>query len=253
LYRCRRPPRRLRHRHNRLGRVGRRRGGELDRDERRGGDWQRVSHQSDLGCGRARRAGKLSRRHPAGGEYPAGGDHRPHHRQHKYPYSGTGGGAFAGPDAGLYESYSSIRSDLINAQSPGETIFNTLPAGSSIQGQSSVAVWNSQLKLLEADGFTFAGAPAANDTTSDDGSATFATDINPSLLVGAALHELGHALGRVPYGPQPDIFDLFRFTSAGTRLFTGGATAPAAYFSLDGGNTKVAESGGNHDENDAGG
>src|SRR5882724_12514555 len=126
-------------------------------------------------------------------------------------YSGTGGGAAAGPDHGLYESYSSIRADLINNATPGDTIFNALPSGSTIQGQSSIAVWNAQLKLW--------GLLGANDTTTDDGSATFATDINPSLLVGVALHELTHALGRVPFGSQPDIFDLFRFTSPGARLF----------------------------------
>jgi hypothetical protein len=57
-------------------------------------------------------------------------------------------------------------------------------------------------------------------------------------------------MGRVPYGPQPDIFDLFRFTGTGTRLFQGGATAPAAYFSLDGGNTKVADYGRTSDPSD---
>src|SRR2546429_9196045 len=35
-------------------------------------------------------------------------------------YSGTGGGAAAGPDHGLYESYSSIRSYLINNATPGD-------------------------------------------------------------------------------------------------------------------------------------
>src|SRR5216684_9245090 len=132
-------------------------------------------------------------------------------------YSGTGGGAAAGPDHGLYESYSSIRSYLINNATPGDATFNALPSGSSIQGQSSVAVWNAELKLW--------GLIGANDTTTDDGSATFATDIGSSLLVGVALHELTHALGRIPYGPQPDIFDFYRFTSAGNRLFLGGATA----------------------------
>ena len=111
----------------------------------------------------------------------------------KIDYSGTGGGAAAGPDNGLYESYSSVRTDLINNETPGDTTFNALPSGSSIQGQSSVAVWNAQLKLC--------GLMGANDTTTDDGSATFATDINSSLLVGVALHELTHAMGRVPYGP----------------------------------------------------
>jgi hypothetical protein len=160
----------------------------------------------------------------------------------KIDYSGTGGGAAAGPDHGVFQSYSSVRANLINHATPGDTTFNALAAGSSIQGQSSVAVWNAQLKLW--------GLMGANDTTTDDGSATFATDINPNLLVGVALHELTHAMGRIPYGPQPDIFDLFRFTGAGTRLFQGSATAPAAYFSLDGGNSKVADYGRTSDASD---
>src|SRR5207237_501426 len=94
------------------------------------------------------------------------------------------------------------------------------------------------------------GILGANDTTTDDGSATFATDINPNLLVGVALHELTHAMGRVPYGSAPDIFDLFRFASAGTRLFSGANTAPAAYFSVDGGNTKLADYGRTSDPSD---
>ena len=49
---------------------------------------------------------------------------------------------------------------------------------------------------------------------------------------------------------QPDIFDLFRFTSPGARLFAGGNTAPAAYFSVDGGNTKLADFGQNSDPSD---
>jgi hypothetical protein len=156
--------------------------------------------------------------------------------------SGTGGGAAAGPDNGLFETYSSIRSDLINNATSGETSFNALPSGSAVQGQSSVAVWNAQLKLW--------GLMGANDATTDDGSAIFTTDINSNLLIGVALHELTHALGRIPYGPQPDIFDLFRFTSAGTRLFSGSATAPAAYFSLDGGATKIADYGQTSDSSD---
>ena len=150
-------------------------------------------------------------------------------------YSGTGGGAAAGPDSGQYVSYSTVKADLINNAAPGDTTFNALPSGSSIQGQSSVAVWNAQLKLF--------GLLGANDTTTDDGSATFATDINSNLLVGVALHELTHALGRVPYGSQPDIFDFYRFTGAGTRLFSDSIPASAAYFSLDGGNTKIADYG----------
>src|SRR5712664_951871 len=160
----------------------------------------------------------------------------------KIDYSGTGGGAAAGPDNGLYESYTYVRANLINNATPGDTIFNALPGGSSIQGQSSVAVWNAQLKLW--------GVLGANDTTTDDGSATFATDINPNLLVGVALHELTHAMGRVPYRPAPDIFDLFRFMSPATRLIDGNNPATAAYFSVDGGNTKLADFGQTSDPSD---
>jgi serralysin len=157
-------------------------------------------------------------------------------------YSGTGGGAAAGPDNGIFENYSTVRTDLISNAAPGDTTFNALPNASTIQGQSQVAVWNAQLKLF--------GLLGANDTTTDDGSATFATDISPSLLVGVALHELTHAMGRVPYGPQPDIFDLFRFTGFGTRLFTDNIPAAASYFSVNGGTTKLADFGVNSDPSD---
>jgi serralysin len=157
-------------------------------------------------------------------------------------YSGTGGGAAAGPDNGLFESYSTVRADLVNNATKGDPTFNALPTGSTTQGQSQVAVWNAQLKLFRLI--------SPNDTTTDDSSATFATDINSNLLVGVALHELTHALGRVPYGSQPDIFDFYRFTSVGTQLFANGNTAPAAYFSVDGGLTKIADYGQTSDPSD---
>jgi len=160
----------------------------------------------------------------------------------KIDYSGTGGGAAAGPDSGYYENYSWVHSELVNNASAGDTTFNSLPTGSTIQGQSNVAVWNAQLKLW--------GVLGANDTTTDDASANFSTDIDPNLLVGVALHELTHAMARVPYGSAPDVFDFYRFTSPGVRLFEGGATAPAAYFSLDGGITKLADYGQNSDPSD---
>lgn len=160
----------------------------------------------------------------------------------KIDYSGTGGGASAGPDNGYYENYSWVRSQLLNNASAGDTTFNGLPSGSTIQGQSNVAVWNAQLKLWDVI--------AATDTTTDDASAKFSTDINPNLLVGVALHELTHAMGRVPYGSAPDIFDFYRFTSPDVRLFSGNQTAPAAYFSLDGGVTKLADYGRNSDPSD---
>ena len=156
----------------------------------------------------------------------------------------TNGSAAAGPDNGEFISYSTVRADLIANAVPGDTTFNALPAGSSIQGQTWVAVWNAQLKLF--------GLLGANDTTTDDGAAGFATDISNSAMTAVALHELTHAMGRAPYGgSEPDIWDFYRFTSPGTYLFGDDQPpAPAAYFSLDGGNTKLADYGQNSDPSD---
>jgi hypothetical protein len=74
-------------------------------------------------------------------------------------YSGNNGGAFAGPSTGLFESLSATKAALTSHASLGDTIFNALPSGTSVQGQSSVAVWNAQLKAL--------GFLAANNAASD--------------------------------------------------------------------------------------
>ena len=141
-----------------------------------------------------------------------------------------------------------IRQDLIKSSS--SNLADSLPSGTNfIQGWPFVWVTTTQLKLF--------GLSAANDATTDDASAHFNTDIDPSALVGIALHELTHALGRVPLAlglnldVAPNIFDLFRFTTAGERLFNAdNPTAPAGYFSLDGGATKLADYGTTSDPSD---
>ena len=142
----------------------------------------------------------------------------------------TNGESEAGPDAGVFDSYSTVRTDLIDKRALGAS---TLPTGSSIQGESQAVVWSTQEKLF---------GQLAPHGSGLDGEAGFATDVQTitgtDVLVGVALHELTHAMGRVPYGPEPDILDLYRFTSAGTRLFSGAIPAPAdAYFSINGGRT----------------
>ena len=157
-------------------------------------------------------------------------------------YRGTGGGASAGPDNGVFASYTTVRSDLISHAAAGDHTFDALPNTPTIQGQSQMVVWNAEAKLL--------GLMAANDTTTDDGTANFSTDINPNLLVGVALHELTHAMGRVP-SLQPDIFDLFRFVSPGVYLFDENVpAASSSYFSIDGGHTRLADYGVNSDPSD---
>jgi serralysin len=157
-------------------------------------------------------------------------------------YSGTGGGAAAGPVSGAFVNYSTVRADLANRAAKGDPTFNALPTGSTIEGQSQVAVWDAQLKAM--------GLALPSNYSGVDGDATFATDIQANLLVGVALHELTHALGRIPYGPQPDIFDFYRFTSTGAQLFSDNIPALAAYFSVDGGYTRIADYGRSSDPSD---
>jgi len=157
-------------------------------------------------------------------------------------YSGSGGGALGGPDNGQFVAYSSVYNYLIQSASPGDSSFDYLPVPGSANAPSSVVVWNAQLKAM--------GLLSPNSTSTDDGLARFAVDINPNLLLGVALHELTHAMGRVPYGAA-DIMELDRFSSAGNRVYDGSVPAhEASYFSVNGGLSAWAQYGVNSDPSD---
>jgi hypothetical protein len=149
--------------------------------------------------------------------------------------------AEGGPNSGALANYPTVRADLITDAAPGDLNFSALPVGSSIQGQSQVVVWDAEEKL-------FGMLPASGPEV--DGVVDFGSSIPQNLLTGVALHEITHAMGRAPYGPQPDIFDLFRFSSPGNRLFGEAIPSQAAYFSVDGGKTDLADYGQYSDPSD---
>lgn len=153
----------------------------------------------------------------------------------------TNGSAAAGPANYDIQSYSTVRAALLSSAS-GDVIsaVRALPTGSSFQGHNWIQVWSAEEKAL---GLTVSHPGVV------DGAAGFATNIPTRLLVGVALHELTHALGRVP-DSMPDIFEFDRFTSPGVRLIDGDDTAPAAYFSLDNGATHLADYGQTSDSSD---
>ncbi|CAL74763.1 hypothetical protein BRADO0843 [Bradyrhizobium sp. ORS 278] len=151
-------------------------------------------------------------------------------------FAGTGGGAGANVSNGVLASYTQVRTDLQDHAAAGDTVFDNLAATRAVQGHSQVFVSNAQAKVL--------GLIDPNNTTTEDGFAIFNTDIPNQSLVGVALHELSHALGRVPSPGNLDIFDLFDYTRAGQHLINNNiASGPPAYFSLDGGHTKIADYG----------
>lgn len=149
-------------------------------------------------------------------------------------------GAEGGDLYGLNASYTNLRAALASHETStnDQTFVNSLPSTSSLNGTSTFFVPSAVGKAL--------GLLSPTNPTVD-GAVGLGAQIPSNLLVGVALHELTHAMGRVP-GEGP--FDLFRYTSPGVHLFSSSNTAPAAYFSIDGGNTKLADFGQSSDPSD---
>ena len=169
--------------------------------------------------------------------------------------SGTGRGADGGPDSVWGLSYSKVHDLLSGSAAAGDRTFASLPSGSSIDGRSLITVTGAQVKLFtlydpELKVTDDPTKPAnvhlnPNDPTTDDAGIHLDADVpNP---VAVALHELTNGLGRMQLAPSedlPPIFDFYRYTAPGVRLYsTQSSTSPAAYFSLDGGKTKLADYG----------
>ena len=142
-------------------------------------------------------------------------------------------GAEAGSLNGLTVSYAALRTALATHETStvDQTFVSSLPSTSSVNGVSNFFVPSAAAKALGL---------LSPTSSSVDGAVGIGTQIPAGLLVGVALHEFTHAMGREP-GVGP--FDLFRYTSVGNHLFTLGSTAVPAYFSIDGGNTKLADFG----------
>jgi len=164
-------------------------------------------------------------------------------------WSGTGGGASGAPDDYPYDfidtTYTGLLGLLREEATPGDSTFADLPNTSTIDGQSTVIVWRAEQKALGFLSGTDQGL---------DGETFFNTDIPASAMVGVALHEFTHAMGRVLYaGPngEPDVFDLFDFSSVGTNLINGNIPAPSeGHFSINNGQINWADYGVNSDPSD---
>jgi hypothetical protein len=161
-------------------------------------------------------------------------------------------------------SVSSVVSALNAGAAPSDTNFDALTSAVVASGGTAITGYNgtisrpyTQVLLWSAEAKALGLIPA--NQSGIDGFAGFATDINPNSLIGVALHELTHALGRAPsglplqpFGDIPDIFDLFRFDSANnTRLVDGDfGSAPPAYFSVSSGGAVLANYGQTSDPGD---
>jgi hypothetical protein len=142
----------------------------------------------------------------------------------------------------FFLNYSTLRQDLLTFGQPNFFTAANLPAGNSINNQTNFWVSSSVgaifgLFTQQTDGFVGIGTGFAAG----------------NVRVSAFLHEMGHAMGRVPedIGGAHSALDLWRFTAPGVRLFNGAnPNNTPAYFSLDGGATKLADWGETSDVSD---
>jgi hypothetical protein len=149
--------------------------------------------------------------------------------------SSSEGGSLNGVDV----SYTVLRAALVSHESSSVdvTFVNSLPKTSSINGISSFYVPSA---IAEALGLM-------TSSSALDGAIGIGTAFPDNELVPTALHELTHAMGR-EFGIGT--FDLLRYTSPGVRLFSSTIPAQPAYFSIDGGLTKLADFGQTSDPSD---
>jgi hypothetical protein len=143
-------------------------------------------------------------------------------------------------------TYSQLRTDLLTFGQPGFFNAANLPAGTSLNGVTNFWVSSS------------VGACFGLFTQAVDGFVGIGTGFTPGAeRVSAFLHEMGHAMGRVPESlfingvTYDSALDLVRFVSPGNRLFNGsGQSHTFSYFSTDGGATQICQWGQNSDSSD---
>src|SRR6202040_1030239 len=116
--------------------------------------------------------------------------------------TGLGTSAVGGDMYGSYVSYSSLRASLASHETStlDQTFVNSLPNTSSVNGVSSLYVPSAVEKALGMI------SPTASAI---DGAVGIGASIPTADLVGVALHEFTHALGREP---GAGTFDLGRYT-----------------------------------------
>jgi hypothetical protein len=157
-----------------------------------------------------------------------------------------------GTNFGYFLNYQTLRNDLLTYGEPG--FFNNfnLPNFNdpNSPGHSNFWVSSSEAKIFGIDTSLQGNAP--------DGFVGIGTGFSAGAVrISAFLHEIGHALGRVPSNytsggtTYSSALDLWRFTSNGNRFFDPNNTNnTAAYFSLDGGLGHLADWGEHSDTSD---
>ena len=155
--------------------------------------------------------------------------------------------------AGFDLNYTALRAALAshNTSATDATVLANLTTDPNIEGETDFRIGNAQARAL--------GLVSTTDATVDGGVA-MGTNFTGDVLFAGAIHELTHAMGRVANWLDVDwSVDLFRIATSTlastthTRVFGGNLPPPdttAAYFSIDGGATRLADFGVSSDPGD---
>ena len=148
--------------------------------------------------------------------------------------------SLGGPAQVVTETYSQLRALLKSHEtsSADVTSVNALPNTTTLNGVSNLVIASAEAKAL--------GVLSPNNTALD-GSVGMGTNFTGDVLIGGALHEITHAMGRIVGNSA---LSLFRYTSVGKHDFSFNIPAAASYFSIDGGVTKLADFGVSSDPSD---
>ena len=151
----------------------------------------------------------------------------------------TSGSAEGGGVSSKTDTYTQLRNFLLGTGSSDVvSAVNDLPSTSSLNGQTNFSVANAEAKAWQQISAT---------ATAIDGYTGFGSGIASDAIVGVALHEFTHAMGRQP---GDTVLSLFDYTSSGSHYFGDVIPAPASYFSVDGGKTVLADFGISSDPSD---
>ncbi len=139
-------------------------------------------------------------------------------------------GAAGSPAGGSSVTYTQL-TNLLLATGSSDVVraVSDLPTTSSLNGQTNFFVSPAEAKVFGLI------SPAS---TAIDGYAGFGSgNTNSDFIANEALHEFTHAMGRIG---GSFVLSLFQYTSPGVHYFGGSTGAPVTYFSIDGGNTALA-------------
>jgi hypothetical protein len=143
------------------------------------------------------------------------------------------------------DTYSQVLNLLVSNGAPAViAAVDALPNTSSLNGRTDFSISSAEAKVW--------GQVSPTDPAID-GFAGFGTGIPSNDIVGVAMHELTHAMGRVQgdASNNPTSLALFRYTSPGQHDFFGDdLNLGPSYFSIDDGNSHLADFGRNDDAGD---